>query len=98
MAKAYWVSAYHSVSNPDALAAYAELAGPAIKAAGGRFLARGGRVEPHEAGKAERTVLIEFDDFDTASAAYTSAGYQAALEKLGSDSVVRDIRIFEGID
>ena len=34
MAKAYWVSAYRSVSDPDALAAYAELAGPAITAAG----------------------------------------------------------------
>ena len=30
MAKAYWVATYRSVSNPDALAAYAKLAGPAI--------------------------------------------------------------------
>ena len=41
MAKAYWVATYRSVSNPDALAAYAKLAGPAIAAAGGRALARG---------------------------------------------------------
>src|SRR5689334_17608499 len=31
MAKAYWVAAYRSISNPDALAAYAKLAGPAIQ-------------------------------------------------------------------
>jgi uncharacterized protein (DUF1330 family) len=43
-------------------------------------------------------VLIEFENFDAAVAAYTSAGYKAALEKLGNDSVVRDIRVFEGID
>ena len=41
MAKAYWVATYFSVSNPDALAEYAKLAGPAIAAGGGRFLARG---------------------------------------------------------
>ena len=41
MAKAYWISTYRSISNPDALAAYAKLAGPAITAAGGRILARG---------------------------------------------------------
>ena len=30
MAKAYWVATYRSVSDPDALAAYARLSGPAI--------------------------------------------------------------------
>jgi len=35
MAKAYWVTTYRSISNPDALAAYAKLAGPAILAAHG---------------------------------------------------------------
>ena len=97
MAKAYWVSAYHSVSNPDALAAYAELAGPAITAAGGTILARGGRVQAYEAGREERTVIIEFESFDAAVAAHDSDGYQAALAKLGTDSVVRDLRIVEGV-
>lgn len=45
MAKGYWVSCYRSITNPDALAAYAKLAGPAIEAGGGKFLARGGRVQ-----------------------------------------------------
>lgn len=97
MAKAYWVSAYHSVSDPDALAAYAELAGPAITAAGGTMLARGGRVQAYEAGREERTVIIEFESFDAAVAAHDSDGYQAALAKLGTDSVVRDLRIVEGV-
>ena len=97
MAKAYWVSAYRSVSDPDALAAYAELAGPAIAAAGGTMLARGGRVQAYEAGLAERTVIIEFESFEAAVAAHDSDGYQAALAKLGTDSVVRDLRIVEGV-
>ena len=41
MAKAYWISTYRSIKNPDALAAYGKLAGPALQAAGGTFLARG---------------------------------------------------------
>ena len=41
MAKAYWVTQYRSVSDPEALAAYAKLAGPAIEAGGGRFVLRG---------------------------------------------------------
>ena len=40
MAKAYWVATYRSISNPDALAAYAKLAGPAIQAGGGRLTHR----------------------------------------------------------
>tara|TARA_Y100000588_G_scaffold280969_1_gene297997 strand:- start:1115 stop:1411 length:297 start_codon:yes stop_codon:yes gene_type:complete len=98
MAKAYWIAAYQSVSNPDALAEYGKLAAPAIQAAGGRFLARGGRVKAYEAGKEERTIVIEFESFDAAIAAHDSGGYKAALDKLGDDAVVRDMRIVEGLD
>jgi len=97
MPKGYWVSAYRSISDPDKLAAYNQLAGPAVKAAGGRALVRGGRVEAHDAGVAERTVLIEFDSFDEAVAAHESAAYQEALAAL-SDGVERDFRIVEGVD
>ena len=41
MAKAYWMVFYREVKRPDALAAYAKLAGPALEAAGGRVLVRG---------------------------------------------------------
>ena len=34
MPKAYWISNYQSIHNPDALAEYATIAGPALKAAG----------------------------------------------------------------
>lgn len=40
MAKAYWVSCYLEIKDPERVAAYAKLAGPALEAAGGRFLAR----------------------------------------------------------
>jgi len=41
MPKAYWISTYRAVKDLDKLAAYAKLTGPALTAAGGRFLARG---------------------------------------------------------
>ena len=98
MAKAYWVTTYKSVSNPDALAAYAKLAGPAIQAAGGKFLIRGSPAQVWEAGMNTRTVVIEFDSLDKALSAYESPGYKAALEALGSSAAERDIRIIEGVD
>jgi uncharacterized protein (DUF1330 family) len=81
MAKAYWIACYRSVSNPEALAAYAKLAGPAIAAAGGRF---------------QRVVVIEFDSVERAVAAHDSEGYQAAL-KVFNKAADRDLRIVEGL-
>jgi len=96
MAKAYWVSNYQSISNPEALAAYATLAGPAITAGGGRFLARGLPAQVYEAGLQQRTVLIEFDSVEQAKATHDSPAYQAALAAL-ANGAVRDLRIVEGV-
>jgi uncharacterized protein (DUF1330 family) len=95
MAKAYWVACYRSISNPDALAAYAKIAGPAIAAAGGKFLVRGVPAKTYEAGLEQRTVVIEFDSIAAAVAAHDSSDYQAALKALGNGAE-RDIRILEG--
>ena len=96
MPKAYWVVSYHAVKNPDALQAYAKLAGPAIKAAGGNFIVRGTPTKTMEAGMNQRTVVIEFDSLDKALAAYDTPGYQEALKVLGTGNATRDMRILEG--
>jgi uncharacterized protein (DUF1330 family) len=96
MAKAYWVSTYFSVSNPEALAEYAKLAGPAITAGGGKFIARGTAAKAYEKGTAQRVVIIEFDSVEKAAAAHDGPGYQAALKVLGNGAQ-RDIRIVEGL-
>ena len=96
MAKAYWMAFYRSVKNPEALAAYAKLAGPAIQAAGGHFIVRGAPAKVYEAGLNQRAVVIEFDSLQQALAAHDSAGYQAALKVLGN-AVERDMRIVEGV-
>jgi len=95
MAKGYWITLYRSVSNPEALAAYGKLAGPAITAGGGRFLVRGIAAEVYEQAVKQRTVVIEFDSLAQAIAAYKSAEYQAA-KKLLEGSVERDVRMIEG--
>ncbi len=95
MAKAYWIAFYREVKNPDALAAYAKLAGPAIQAGGGRFIVRGNPVKTYESGLQQRVVVIEFESAAQAIATHDSAGYQQALKLLG-DAVVRDMRIVEG--
>jgi len=96
MPKAYWVSAYRAVKDADKLAAYAKLAGPALTAGGGRFLARGEPAKVYEHGLKQRTVLIEFDSVEQAISAHDSPGYQAALDALG-DGAEREIRIVEGV-
>jgi uncharacterized protein (DUF1330 family) len=94
--KAYWINTFRSISDPAKLAAYVDLAGPAMLAGGGRFLARGAPAAAFESGVLERTTLIEFDTVEQAVAAYHGEGYQRALTALG-DGAERDIRIIESM-
>jgi uncharacterized protein (DUF1330 family) len=96
MAKGYWITFYRSVSNPDAVAAYAKLAGPAIQGGGGRFLVRGVPSKTYEAGLSMRTVVTEFDSVQQATKTFESDAYQAACRLL-EGSAERDIRIVEGL-
>ena len=96
MPKAYIVTTYRSISNPDALAEYAKLAGPAMIAAGGRFLARGNATKAYEKGLLQRVVILEFDNVEKAVAAHDGPGYQAALKVLGN-AAERDVRIVEAL-
>ncbi len=96
MAKAYFISCYRQIADPAKLAAYAKLAGPAIEAGGGRFLARGVAAVAYEFGQRERTVVIEFDSVAQAIATHDSPAYREALAALG-DGAVRDVRIVAGV-
>jgi uncharacterized protein (DUF1330 family) len=96
MAKGYWVNAYRSVTDQDAVAEYGKVAGPTIQAFGGRILARGNPVKTYESGLDQRLVVIEFDSVEKAIAAYESPEYQAALAIL-KNFAERDLRIMEGV-
>jgi uncharacterized protein (DUF1330 family) len=97
MAKGYWVVAYHSIKNQDALQAYAKLATPAIEAAGGKYLARGNPAKTYESGMNQRIVLVEFPSVQAAIACHDGAAYQQALKHLAGDAVKRDLRVVEGL-
>ena len=93
---AYWISVYREIRDDAKLAAYGQLAGPALQAAGGRVLARGLPEHVYEAGERTRTVLIEFPSVQAAQAAHDSPAYAEALAAL-DDGAVRDLRIVPGL-
>jgi uncharacterized protein (DUF1330 family) len=94
---AYWVTTYKEITDEAKVAAYAELAGPALRAAGGTFVARGLPEQTYEAGQVTRTVVVVFDSVDAARAAHDSPAYQEALAALDGGAV-RDMRIVPGAE
>ena len=97
MPRAYWINTFTAIHDEDKLARYIALAGPAMRAAGGRFLARGNPAHAFEGATTLRTTLIEFDSVEQAVDAYRSADYQRALDELG-DGAEREIRIVEAVE
>ena len=76
---ALWI-AHVNVLDAEAYGKYAELAGPAIAAHGGTFLARGGRYVQLEGPDRPRNVVARFPSVEAAEACYRSDAYQAALD------------------
>ena len=95
MPKGYWLNIFRSINDPEKLAAYIKVAGPILRASGGKFLARGEPTKVYEAGLMMRTVVIEFESVEKAIAVYESPEYQATLQVLG-DGAERDVRIVPG--
>jgi uncharacterized protein (DUF1330 family) len=91
MPKAY-VIVDVQITDPERYDAYRALAGPAVEAAGGRYLARGGRTEVLEGERVpNRIVILEFDDLAAARAWYDSPQYveaRAAREGAGIGSFI----------
>jgi uncharacterized protein (DUF1330 family) len=93
---AYWIAEYREITDDAKLAAYGDLARPALEAAGGVFIARGLPEQVYELGEPTRTVVIRFDSVDAARSAHDSADYQAALTALDGGAI-RVIRIVPGV-
>ena len=94
---AYWISVYKEISDEAKVAAYAELAGPALREAGGTYIARGLPELTYESGEKTRTVVIAFDSVEAARTAHESPAYQEALAALDGGAV-RDMRIVPGVE
>lgn len=97
MPKAYWITVYRAVKDPDKLAAYAKLAAPATAPFGARYLVRGNAQVAYEHGQKERVVITEFPSLAQAVAAHDSPAYQEAVRVLG-DGAIRDVRMIEGTE
>ena len=90
---ALWIAHVH-VTDAEAYGRYAKLAGPAIAAHGGVFLARGSRYVQLEGAERTRNVVARFPSLEDAVACYRSAEYQAALEH-ARNAAERDLVIVE---
>jgi uncharacterized protein (DUF1330 family) len=96
MKKGYWAVAYRRVADEATMKNYSALAGAALGLFGARLLVSPTSVvTAHETGLQQTTVVVEFDSYEIALAAYESADYKKALAALGS-GVERDFRIAEG--
>ncbi|QFQ86375.1 DUF1330 domain-containing protein [Paracoccus kondratievae] len=90
---ALWI-AHVNVTDTEAYGRYAQLAGPAIAAHGGAFLARGSRYMQLEGKERARNVVARFPSLEAAVACYNSPEYQAALEH-AKGAAERDLVIVE---
>lgn len=96
MKKALWI-AHVEVTDAEAYGRYAALAGPAIAAHGGKFIARAARYVTLEGADRARHVVSVFPSLDAAEACYRSPEYQAALNHARGASL-RDLVIVELIE
>ena len=96
MKKGYWVVAYRSVGDEAMMSRYVALAGAALGPFGARLLVSpGSAITAHEAGLKQMTVVVEFDSYEAALAAYETNEYKKALAVLGPEGE-RHSRIAEG--
>ena len=96
MPTALWI-AHVDVTDAEAYGKYAALAGPALAAFGGVFLARSGRYVQLEGNDRARNVVARFPSLERAVECYHSAQYQAALAQARRASV-RDLMVVEELE
>jgi uncharacterized protein (DUF1330 family) len=94
--KGYWIGRV-DVTNPDGYKEYVAANAVPFRKYGARLLVRGGKFECMEGESRSRTVVIEFEDYETALACYRSPEYQRAMA-LRKGRAVADILVIEGYD
>ena len=97
MKKAYWVGIVN-VKNHDEYKKYADIAGPALTAAGAKILSRGGRIKNLEGAAMNRIVVIEFPSMERAESFYQSDEYRNGLKYINSEVADRFLNIAEAVD
>lgn len=86
-----------SVKDAEAFESYRTRAAASIAQYGGRYLVRGGAIEPLEGGWTPGTlIVVEFPDLDRARAWYRSPEYASALE-FRDKALSRNLVLVDGI-
>lgn len=96
MPTALWI-AHVKVTDAEAYGKYAALAGPAIAAHGGYFLARSGRHVQLEGNDRARNVVARFPSLEAAVACYNSEAYRAAMAH-AKGAAERDLVVVEELE
>ena len=96
MPKGYIIG-HITVTDPEAYKEYVARDTPILKALGARFIVRGGDSETPEGQAHGRHVVIEFDSYDAAKAAYHDPEYQEVL-KIRQRTAESMIVLVEGHD
>jgi uncharacterized protein (DUF1330 family) len=92
-----YVLAHIRVLNPDRIKTYSQMTTPIVESFGGRYLARGGKVDVLEGSYSHtRTVIIEFPDAAAAHAWWNSNEYKDA-KNLRQQIAETDLILVEGI-
>jgi uncharacterized protein (DUF1330 family) len=86
------------VTDPVKYEQYRALSPEAVKAAGGKFIARGGQLEVLEGQwKPDRLVIVQFDSIDAARAFYNSAKYREARARRAGATEIFNMVVVDGI-
>ena len=96
MAKGYWI-VRGDVTDQEQYKAYLAANAEPLRKYGGRFLARGGRMETVEGTSRARNAVIEFPSYDAALECWKSAEYQQAI-KLRQAVSTLDLIVIEGYE
>ena len=96
MPKGYLVANIR-VQDNEKFSAFSGMAGPIIKAYGGKILAKGPNAERHEGELTGNVMMIEFDSLSAAKKFYLSDEYQAAKAIRDSCSEA-DLMLIEGTE
>lgn len=96
MPKAYWI-AHVDVTDEARYPEYLQASVPVHEKYGSRFVVRGGRYQAMEGQARARHVVIEFNDYETAIAAYNSPEYQIA-KALRNQFANSEFMIVEGAE
>jgi len=85
------------VTDPDRYAEYRDKAPDTIARYGGKYLARGGKVEVLEgAWDPQRLVILEFESLERFNEWYNSPEY-ASLKQLRHEAAVTEFSVVEGL-